>query len=98
MGLTPLWRYGMNVSSRRPRRLAFLVLATAAAATLLAACGGSSKSSSGNTPSTGTTTPPASTPSSASRGGIYRVGWEGAFNFTDGLDPTGEYLGDAFSI
>jgi peptide/nickel transport system substrate-binding protein len=88
----------MNVSPRRPRRVAFLVLATAAAATLLSACGGGSKSSSGTTPSTGSTTTPASTASGASRGGIYRVGWEGAFNFTDGLDPTGEYLGDAFSI
>jgi peptide/nickel transport system substrate-binding protein len=31
-------------------------------------------------------------------GGTYRVGWENAFGFTDALDPTGEYLGDAFSI
>ena len=31
-------------------------------------------------------------------GGTYRVEWNGSFNFTDGFDPTGEYLGDAFGI
>jgi len=31
-------------------------------------------------------------------GGTYRVGWESSFNFTDGFDPTGEYLGDAIGI
>jgi len=31
-------------------------------------------------------------------GGVYRVGWEQSFGFTDGFDPTGEYLGEAFSI
>jgi peptide/nickel transport system substrate-binding protein len=31
-------------------------------------------------------------------GGTYRVGWESSFNFTDGFDPTGEYLGDALGI
>jgi peptide/nickel transport system substrate-binding protein len=32
------------------------------------------------------------------KGGTYRLGWEAAFGFTDGLDPTGEYLGDAIAI
>jgi peptide/nickel transport system substrate-binding protein len=31
-------------------------------------------------------------------GGTYRVDWESAFGFTGGLDPTGEYLGEAFAI
>jgi peptide/nickel transport system substrate-binding protein len=31
-------------------------------------------------------------------GGTLRVGWEQAFGFTNNLDPTGEYLGDAFGI
>jgi peptide/nickel transport system substrate-binding protein len=34
----------------------------------------------------------------AAAGGTYRVEWEGSFNFTDGFDPTGEYLGEAFGI
>jgi peptide/nickel transport system substrate-binding protein len=38
------------------------------------------------------------TRSTASRGGVLRVGWEGSFGFTDNLDPTGEYLGDAQGI
>jgi peptide/nickel transport system substrate-binding protein len=32
------------------------------------------------------------------RGGTLRVGWEANFGFTDNLDPTGEYLGDAQGI
>src|SRR4051794_1298699 len=31
-------------------------------------------------------------------GGTLNVGWEQSFGFTDNLDPTGEYLGDAFGI
>jgi peptide/nickel transport system substrate-binding protein len=34
----------------------------------------------------------------AKAGGTYRVGWESSFGFTDNLDPTGEYLGDAWGI
>jgi peptide/nickel transport system substrate-binding protein len=34
----------------------------------------------------------------ASAGGTYRVGWESDFGFTNGFDPTGEYLGEAFAI
>ena len=33
-----------------------------------------------------------------SDGGTLKVGWEQSFGFTDGFDPTGEYLGDAFGI
>ena len=31
-------------------------------------------------------------------GGTYKVGWEGSFGVTNNFDPTGEYLGEAFSI
>ncbi len=31
-------------------------------------------------------------------GGTLNVGWESSFGFTDNMDPTGEYLGDAFGI
>jgi peptide/nickel transport system substrate-binding protein len=31
-------------------------------------------------------------------GGIYHVAWESSFDFTDGFDPTGEYLGEAMGI
>jgi peptide/nickel transport system substrate-binding protein len=34
----------------------------------------------------------------AARGGIYRVGWENTFGFTDNFDPTGEYLAYPFGI
>jgi peptide/nickel transport system substrate-binding protein len=34
----------------------------------------------------------------ASTGGTLTVGWESNFGFTDGFDPTGEYLGDAWGI
>jgi peptide/nickel transport system substrate-binding protein len=32
------------------------------------------------------------------RGGVYRIGVESSFNFTNGFDPTGEYLNVAFLI
>src|SRR3954447_18231825 len=35
---------------------------------------------------------------STKAGGVYRVAFDSSFNFTDGFDPTGEYLGDAFTI
>lgn len=31
-------------------------------------------------------------------GGIYKVGWEASFGFTDAFDPTGEYLGNAWAL
>jgi peptide/nickel transport system substrate-binding protein len=36
--------------------------------------------------------------SQVARGGTYRVEWESSFDFTDGLDPTGEYSGQAFGL
>src|SRR5262249_61247803 len=35
---------------------------------------------------------------SAAKGGVYRVGWEQSFGFTNNFDPTGEYLGNAWGI
>jgi peptide/nickel transport system substrate-binding protein len=40
----------------------------------------------------------ASASSRVGTGGTLKVGWEQAFGFTDGFDPTGEYLGDAQGI
>src|SRR6476469_11058488 len=40
----------------------------------------------------------AATAKKANAGGTYRLEWNSSFNFTDGFDPTGEYLGDAFGI
>ena len=37
-------------------------------------------------------------PSTIKSGGTLNVGWEQSFGFTDNMDPTGEYLGDAFGI
>ena len=42
--------------------------------------------------------PKAQTVHKAAAGGIFRVDWESSFDFTDGFDPTGEYLGEAFGI
>jgi peptide/nickel transport system substrate-binding protein len=40
----------------------------------------------------------APTSKAAKSGGVYRVGWDADFGFTDSFDPTGEYLGDAWGI
>ena len=34
----------------------------------------------------------------SARGGTYRVGWESTFGWTDGIDPTGEYLANFIAI
>jgi peptide/nickel transport system substrate-binding protein len=85
---------------------ALLVLAA-----LAAGCGSSSKSSSSSGSSSSGSSSSSSSSSGGSaaslanvvtsggkKGGIYRVGWEQSFGFTDNFDPTGEYLGDAFGI
>jgi peptide/nickel transport system substrate-binding protein len=41
---------------------------------------------------------PESKGATSQRGGTYRVGWETAFGWTNGFDPTGEYLANAFTI
>ncbi|HEY4348870.1 MAG TPA: ABC transporter substrate-binding protein [Gaiellaceae bacterium] len=74
------------MDTKRTLRSAAGILAVAALALATAACGGGSKSTSGSN---------GSTPKS---GGVYTVGWESSFSFTDNLDPTGEYLGDGIGI
>ncbi|MGH2467702.1 MAG: hypothetical protein ACRDGL_08230, partial [Candidatus Limnocylindrales bacterium] len=89
---------------RRFLRLAVSAVAVAALVAVAAGCGSSNKSSSG-----GTTTSSSSsgTPSNvqtsydngtATKGGVYTMGWENSFGFTDNFDPTGEYLGNAWGI
>lgn len=56
-------------------------------ALLAAACGGDGSTSDG----------PAAR-GSGERGGIYRVGYQEPFGFTDSFDVSGEYLGTAFTI
>jgi peptide/nickel transport system substrate-binding protein len=53
-------------------------------ATILVAAGSAAKSSHAK--------------SQVSAGGTMTIGWEASFGFTDGFDPTGEYLGDAWGI
>jgi peptide/nickel transport system substrate-binding protein len=69
-------------SPRRRFRLHLAALATVFVLLVSACGGGGGESSSGP----------------AESGGTYRVGWENAFGFTNSFDPTGEYLGEAFSI
>lgn len=78
---------------------AFAVLGVASVL-VLAGCGGGS---SPVTPDTGTEPAVTDTatdiaPTGAATGGVYRIGVEESFNFTDAFDPTGEYNLDAFSL
>jgi peptide/nickel transport system substrate-binding protein len=93
---------------RRPLRLALVALAVISLA-FLAGCG-SKKSSSSSTTTTTSSSGGSSggggvsqytgsyDNGSAEKGGVYRVGWEQSFGFTDNFDPTGEYLGNAWGI
>jgi peptide/nickel transport system substrate-binding protein len=90
---------------RRYLRFAVFVAALVALAALAAGCG-SKKSSSGSTSTTtsssssggGSTSGKSYDNGSPAKGGTYTVGWEQSFGFTDNLDPTGEYLGNAWAI
>jgi peptide/nickel transport system substrate-binding protein len=74
-------------------------------AVLAAGCG-SKKSSSGTTTTTSSSSGGSSNTAypgmfsngTPAKGGVYTVGWEGAFGFTDNFDPTGEYLGNAWGL
>ncbi|MEY2430404.1 MAG: peptide/nickel transport system substrate-binding protein, partial [Acidimicrobiaceae bacterium] len=87
---------------RRFLRLAVLAAAVVALGVLAAGCGSKKSSSSNNT--TTTTSSPASSASKSydngtpAKGGVYRVGWEQSFGFTNNFDPTGEYLGNAWGL
>jgi peptide/nickel transport system substrate-binding protein len=92
---------------RKLARLTLIVAAVSALAVFAAGCG-SKKSSSGTTTPT-TTSSNSSGGNSAvgsgtfdsgspAKGGIYRIGWEQSFGFTNNFDPTGEYLGNAWGL
>jgi peptide/nickel transport system substrate-binding protein len=89
---------------RKHIRFVAMFAIVAAFAVLAAGCG-SKKSSNGTT----TTTSSGGSSNSAvgsgtydngssKKGGIYRIGWEQSFGFTDNFDPTGEYLGNAWGL
>ena len=95
---------------RKMLRLAITAGLIVMLAVLAAGCG-SKKSSSGSNNTT-TTSPSSSGGGSSSntaypgtfssgtpaKGGVYTIGWEGSFGFTDNFDPTGEYLGNAWGL
>jgi peptide/nickel transport system substrate-binding protein len=85
-------------------RLALMLAAVSALAVLVAGCG-SKKSSSGTTTTTSSSGGNNSAVGSgtydngtSTKGGIYRIGWEQSFGFTNNFDPTGEYLGNAWGL
>ncbi len=62
-----------------------------AIAIIAAACGGGDNGGGGGGGNGGNA-------GNATKGGTFRVGWASAFNFTDGFDPSGEYLGSAWGV
>ena len=83
------------------------IAAVVAAAALVAGCGGGeSDEETAPAPPPGTASqpaepgaePPPATSEEPQVGGVYRVDWEASFNFTNGFDPTGEYLGEVWGI
>jgi peptide/nickel transport system substrate-binding protein len=93
-----------NVRMRRFLRLAALTAGIVALAVFAAGCGSSDKSSEGGTTTSGSGSGSNSVASksydngSPEKGGVYRVGWEQSFGFTNNFDPTGEYLGNAWGL
>jgi peptide/nickel transport system substrate-binding protein len=94
---------------RRPLRLASITLGVIALAVLASGCGSKSSSSTTSSSSGGSSSSSSGGSSgvqytgsydngSPQKGGVYRVGWEQSFGFTDNFDPTGEYLGNAWAI
>jgi peptide/nickel transport system substrate-binding protein len=75
----------------RNRRTAAIVLAVAMVCMTVAATSASARPQKASAPT-------AQTAHKAASGGVFRVDWESSFDFTDGFDPTGEYLGEAFGI
>jgi len=89
---------------RRYLRFAVMLAAIVALTALAAGCGSSKKSSSSSSSTNSSSSSGGSTANasydngSSQKGGTYTVGWEQSFGFTDNLDPTGEYLGNAWAI
>src|ERR1700710_1677537 len=86
---------------RRFLRLAVIAVFVVA----LAACGSSKKrpdntktSSSSSSSGSAASASKSYDDGSPAKGGVYRVGWEQSFGFTDNFDPTGEYLGNAWGL
>jgi peptide/nickel transport system substrate-binding protein len=75
----------------RNRRIAAIVLAVAMVCMTVAATSASARPQQAGTAKT-------QTAKKVAAGGIFRVDWESSFDFTDGFDPTGEYLAEAFGI
>jgi peptide/nickel transport system substrate-binding protein len=83
----------------RHLRYAALFAALAVIAALAAGCGSSSKKASNSTTTTSSSSETAGYDNgTAAKGGVYTVGWEQSFGFTNNFDPTGEYLGNAWGI
>ena len=76
----------------RNRRFAAIVLAVAVAGLTVAAVTASAR------PQHDGKATANSADSRVKAGGVFRTEWESSFDFTDGFDPTGEYLGEAFGI
>ena len=91
---------------RRSLRFALMFAAVLALAVLAAGCGSKSSDNSSSGSSSGSSSSSGSASSasksydngSADKGGVYRVGWEQSFGFTNNFDPTGEYLGNAWGL
>jgi peptide/nickel transport system substrate-binding protein len=92
---------------RRSLRLALPLAAVLALVMVAAGCGSKSSSSNSSSSSSGSNSSSSNSAASASKsynngssakGGVYRVGWEQSFGFTNNFDPTGEYLGNAWGI
>jgi peptide/nickel transport system substrate-binding protein len=92
---------------RRSLRLALPLAAVLALVMVAAGCGSKSSSNNSSSSSSGSNSSSSNSAASASKsynngssakGGVYRVGWEQSFGFTNNFDPTGEYLGNAWGI
>jgi peptide/nickel transport system substrate-binding protein len=89
-----------------------LLALVAGLSTVAAACGGDEEAAPAPPAETTEPAPPAETgettepappatepePPVEAPGGTIRADWESAFGFTNNLDPTGEYLGEAFML
>ena len=75
----------------RNRRFAAIVLAVAVAGLTIAGAASARPQHDGKATAK-------SADSRVKAGGVFRTEWESSFDFTDGFDPTGEYLGEAFGI
>jgi peptide/nickel transport system substrate-binding protein len=89
---------------KKSLRLVLLGAAVIALAALAAGCGSKKESTSTNSTSTNASGGSSVVGSgsfsngSSEKGGVYTIGWENSFGFTNNFDPTGEYLGNAWGL